>query len=48
MNAKARANAQLQEMAAQGVKGTNAYQDLQSKRDQLDQMIALLSAMPCL
>jgi Mrp family chromosome partitioning ATPase len=42
-NAKRRANAQLREMAAAGEEKTRAYEALLAKRDQLDQMIALLT-----
>jgi polysaccharide biosynthesis transport protein len=40
-DAKARANAQLRDMAEQRAKSTNAYQELQGQRDQLERLIAL-------
>src|ERR671935_164806 len=42
-NAKRRANAQLRDMAAANTGQSRAYQALVAKRDQLDQMIALLT-----
>jgi polysaccharide biosynthesis transport protein len=42
-NAKRRANTQLGVMAASGDRGSRAYESLVSKRDQLDQMIGLLT-----
>jgi succinoglycan biosynthesis transport protein ExoP len=41
--AKGRADTQLRAMVAEGGKGTAAYQELQAKRDQLDQYVALLT-----
>jgi receptor protein-tyrosine kinase len=41
--ALSRANEQLRQMAADGGKGSDAYHELQGKRDQLDQYIALLT-----
>jgi polysaccharide biosynthesis transport protein len=41
--ARSRANEQLRVMAAEGGKGTDAYRELQAKRDQLDQYVALLT-----
>jgi polysaccharide biosynthesis transport protein len=41
--AKRRANTQLREMAAAGDHGSRAYELLVGKRDQLDQMVALLT-----
>jgi succinoglycan biosynthesis transport protein ExoP len=41
--AKARADTQLQAMVLDGGKGSAAYQELQAKRDQLDQYVALLT-----
>ena len=43
LNAKRRANAQLRDMASANAKKTRAYQALVGKRNQLDQMIALLT-----
>jgi len=42
-NAKRRANAQLRDMAAAQAQKSRAYEALVGKRDQLDQMIALLT-----
>jgi succinoglycan biosynthesis transport protein ExoP len=42
-NAKRRANAQLRDMAAAHAQKSRAYEALVGKRDQLDQMIALLT-----
>ena len=41
--AKARADTQLRAMVLDGGKGSAAYQELQAKRDQLDQYVALLT-----
>ena len=43
VTAKVRANDQLRAMRAEGGKGTGAYRELQAKRDQLDQYVALLT-----
>src|SRR5207248_7750618 len=43
LNAKRRANAQLRDMAAANAQQSRAYEALIGKRDQLDQMIALLT-----
>jgi polysaccharide biosynthesis transport protein len=43
INAKIRANSQLRELAAANAQTSRAYQALVGKRDQLDQMIALLT-----
>ena len=43
LNAKRRANAQLRDMAAANAQQSRAYEALVGKRDQLDQMIALLT-----